>query len=310
MKKFIFGPVPSRRLGFSLGVDIIPYKYCNFDCVYCQIGRTTETDAKRQRFFGVEEVVREIENAVTSAERIDFITFSGSGEPTLNENLGAMVAEVKKRVATPVAVITNSSLLSVPEVRQALGHADVVLPSLDAGSDETFRRVNRPQTNVTIEDIVKGMKAFREHYRGLMWLEIMLIKGFNDTPGELEKLRAIVSKIKTDKVHLNTVTRPPSERFARPLALGELEDVKRFFGGECEIISSFAKNGLHEKPEGWPGMLVEVLKRRSLTLEDIVKITGVSLAQVKGELSEMEGKGTVKAYRLGNEVYYTVADCS
>jgi wyosine [tRNA(Phe)-imidazoG37] synthetase (radical SAM superfamily) len=305
---FVFGPVPSRRLGFSLGVDIIPRKYCNFDCIYCQIGKTTRKNVTRKKFFEVEEVVKEIVDTIQFAEKVDFVTFSGSGEPTLNENLGAMIKEVKKSVNTPIAVITNSSSLWIEEVRNDLFNADVVLPSLDAASDEVFKSMNRPQANLELTFIIEGIKSLKKDYKGRIWLEIMLIKGVNDSPDELQKLRFILNDLRVDKIHLNTVTRPPSEKNAGPLNRKELEKIKKFFGDYCEIISSFEKNGVHKEQEGWASTLVDILKRRSLTIQDIIRITGTSSFRIHEELDAMEKKGSIKAYRLGNDIYYTAVD--
>jgi wyosine [tRNA(Phe)-imidazoG37] synthetase (radical SAM superfamily) len=307
MDRFVFGPVPSRRLGFSLGVDIIPRKYCNFDCIYCQIGKTTDTNVARNRFFEVEEVIKEIADAVQDTERVDFVTFSGSGEPTLNKNLGVMIKELKRSVSIPVAVITNSSLMWIEEVRNDLINADVVLPSLDAASDDVFKSINRPQANLELASIIEGIRDFRKNFKGKIWLEIMLIKDVNDSPDELQKLRSALDNLEVDKIHLNTVTRPPSERNVGPLNRKELEQIRRSFGSRCEIISSFEKDGIHEEQAGWTTTLVDVLKRRSLTIQDIVRITGASSLQVNEELNRMEKKGSIKAYRLGNDIYYTAA---
>lgn len=291
-----------------MGVDIIPRKYCNFDCIYCQIGKTTHKNVTRKKFFEVEEVVKEIVDTIQFAEKVDFVTFSGSGEPTLNENLGAMIKEVKKSVNTPIAVITNSSSLGIEEVRNDLFNADVVLPSLDAASDEVFKSINRPQANLELTFIIEGIKSLKKDYKGRIWLEIMLIKGVNDTPDELQKLRFILNDLKVDKIHLNTVTRPPSEKNAGPLNRKELEKIKIFFGDNCEIVSSFEKNGVHKEQEGWARTLVDILKRRSLTIQDIIRITGTSSFRIHEELDAMEKKGSIKAYRLGNDIYYTAVD--
>ena len=308
MDKFVFGPVPSRRLGFSLGVDIIPRKYCNFDCIYCQIGKTTRKNTVRRTFFQTKEVAKQVVDAVCAVEKVDFVTFSGSGEPTLNKNLGAMIREIKKNIDTPVAVITNSSLFDLEEVRRDLMCADVILPSLDAASDEIFQRINRPQSDIDIMKIIDGIRSFRKHYSGLIWLEIMLIKGMNDTKEELQKLNAIVNGLGVDRIHLNTVTRPPSESDAAPLDKRELEKVRKSFGDKCEVISSFEKDGIHHQREGWAEALFDILKRRALTLPDIVKVTGVTSSGIKTRLQNMENRGLIKTYRLGAEIYYIAVE--
>lgn len=305
MNTFVFGPVPSRRLGYSLGVDIIPHKYCNFDCIYCQIGKTTIKTSPRAHFFDPETVAEQVNDAIQNSEKIDFVTFSGSGEPTLNENLGIIIHELKKSTTIPIAVITNSSLLSNEDVRNDLMNADVVLPSLDAASDKLFKLINRPQAHINFTSIVNGLKAFRKQYNGRIWLEIMLIKGINDTDDELRNLKKIIKNLSADKIHLNTVTRPPSEKNAGQLNHDELERIMNLFGNTCEIISDFEKDGVIKEQSGWDARMYEVLKRRSLTMQDIIKVTGASGPQIRKQLKNMEKNGLIKAYRLGNEMYYS-----
>lgn len=308
MAKFVFGPVPSRRLGFSLGVDIIPRKYCNFDCIYCQVGKTANKEVTRKPFFEIEEVAKEVVEELHRAERTDFVTFSGSGEPTLNLNIRSMIHEIKQRVDTPVAVITNGSLLSLEEVRNDIREADVVLPSLDAASEDIFRLINRPHPSIGVASIIEGLKRLREDYHGLIWLEIMMIKGMNDDPDEVEKLRDIVTRLGVDKIHLNTVTRPPSETTAGRMESYDLEKLQVFFGGTCEVISSFKKNGVHAEKLKWAEMLMSILRRRSLTVNDIAKITGVSLPQIEEALRVMEAEGRIEADFFGDDVYYSAID--
>lgn len=291
-----------------MGVDVIPRKYCNFDCIYCQVGKTTGKNTTRRTFFRAKEVARQVVDTVCATEKVDFVTFSGSGEPTLNKNLGTMIREIKKNINTPVAVITNSSLFDLEEVRNDLMRADVILPSLDAASNEMFQRINRPQSNIDIVKIIEGIKSLRKQYTGLIWLEIMMIKGMNDTKEELQKLNDIVKDLNVDRIHLNTITRPPSESNAGPLAQGELEQIKKLFGNKCEVISSFEKDGIHQQREGWAEALVDILKRRALTLDDISKITGVASSRIIEQLRDMEKNGLIETYRLGSDIYYIAAD--
>lgn len=291
-----------------MGVDVIPRKYCNFDCIYCQVGKTTGKNTTRRTFFRAKEVARQVVDTVCATEKVDFVTFSGSGEPTLNKNLGTMIREIKKNINTPVAVITNSSLFDLEEVRNDLMRADVILPSLDAASNEMFQRINRPQSNIDIVKIIEGIKSLRKQYTGLIWLEIMMIKGMNDTKEELQKLNDIVKDLNVDRIHLNTITRPPSESNAGPLAQGELEQIKKLFGNKCEVISSFEKDGIHQQREGWAEALVDILKRRALTLDDISKITGVASSRIIEQLRDMKKNGLIETYRLGADIYYIAAD--
>jgi wyosine [tRNA(Phe)-imidazoG37] synthetase (radical SAM superfamily) len=305
MGKHVFGPVPSRRLGFSLGVDIIPAKYCSFDCVYCQIGKTTNLEIERRRFFEPRDVVKEVVEGVKGAGQVDYITFSGSGEPTLNSDIGLMIREIKREVKTAVAVITNGSLLNREDVRRDLAEADVVLPSLDAASEDIFHYINRPHPLIDLAAIIEGLKDFRKEYRGLIWLEIMLMRDVNDDPEELKKFKDIIEDLEMDRIHLNTVTRPPSEEVRGTLGREALEMACAFLGDKCEVICTFGKSvDYADESEDWEERVLEILKRRSMNLDDIVKITGVPYFKVKSCLSRLEREGVVKSYHFGDTVYY------
>ena len=216
--KTVFGPVPSRRLGQSLGIDPIPSKTCNWNCVYCQLGRSKPMVNVRAEYFPREAILSEIKESLASHEKgkIDWITFVGSGEPTLHIGLGWLIKEVKKLTEIPVAVITNGSLLYLPEVRQELLLADAVMPTLDAGDAETYRKINRPMGELTFERLVDGIIAFRKEYTGKLWPEIMLIKGINDTLPALGLLAETLKQIHPDEVHINLPTRPPAEPWVQP----------------------------------------------------------------------------------------------
>lgn len=238
--KHVFGPVLSRRLGQSLGVDPIPQKTCNWNCVYCQLGRTTPVTNEVAEYYPAEDIVAEIEEAVeaTGRESIDWVTFVGSGEPTLHTRIGWMIRQVKERTGLPVAVITNGSFLYFPDVREALLEADVVLPSLDAGSEELYRKINRPHPQFTFDRLVEGLLTFRKEYSGNLWIEIVLVDGLNDTEEALRDLAEVLKRIGPDEVHLNIPTRPPAERWVKPAtdegllrARAILGDVARVFGG-------------------------------------------------------------------------------
>ena len=214
----VFGPVPSRRLGRSLGVDPIPFKTCNWNCVYCQLGRTPSLVAERRDWIAPEAILAEVKEALGrhGEAGMDWITFVGSGEPTLHASLGWMIREVKKLGGLPVAVITNGSLLHRPEVREEIGVADAVLPTLDAGSAELHRRINRPLPEFSFSDHVAGLEAFRRDYPGQLWVETMLIRGVNDGEEALRDLADVLRRIGADAVHLNTPVRPPSEPQVAP----------------------------------------------------------------------------------------------
>jgi wyosine [tRNA(Phe)-imidazoG37] synthetase (radical SAM superfamily) len=304
MTQYVFGPVPSRRLGFSLGVDIIPAKYCCFDCIYCQIGKTTNIEMTRKSFIDPYKIIDEITNVVNKTEHIDYITFSGSGEPTLNADLGTMIEEVKKITDIPISVITNGALLHIGDVRKDLMLADVVLPSLDAVSEDIFRYINRPHSLIEIDTIIHGLKLLRNEYQGKIWLEVMLIKNVNDTREELEKLKEIVSELKVDKLQLNTVTRPPIDKTIDRLTKDDLEKACEYLGEPCEIICNFEKSVKKHYTENWSQKILEILQRRSLTLDDIVRITGISFNKAKDRLKILENEGQIKSYLFDDIIFY------
>jgi wyosine [tRNA(Phe)-imidazoG37] synthetase (radical SAM superfamily) len=304
--RHVFGPVPSRRLGYSLGVDIIPPKHCTYDCIYCQIGKTTDKEIERKSFYDPELVADEVARKVTSAH-VDVITFSGSGEPTLNSDLGTMIRKVKEKVATPVAVITNGSLLYDRDVRLDLAEADMVLPSLDAVTEEVFQRINRPHPLLDIRKIIEGVKEFRAECTKPIWLEIMLIKNVNDDPDELKKMVKIVSMLNVDRIQLNTVMRPPSEETALRLEEGDLQAICKLFGPRCEVICSFERTEEMPAQADWTEIILETLRRRPLTLDDVVRTTSLSRFQAGTRLKAMEDEGLVRSYVLGDDLFYVVA---
>ncbi len=276
----IYGPVPSRRLGFSLGIDIIPFKTCTLDCIYCQLGPTAEKTLQRSKYFSSDKILAQIKNEISSGQKVDYITFSGSGEPTLNTLLGKLIREIKKFTTIPVAVLTNGTLFSRKDVRKDLMPADLVVPSLDAASQDIFEKINRPCTPLKIEKIIEGLILFRQEFKGWLWLEIMLVKGMNDSPGHIQKLKEAVSRIKPDKVQLNTVVRPPAEKFAQPLSPEEMKKIRKSFGKKCEIIAEFDKEALRSSQKDLEGSILALIQRRPVTLSDI----SVSLGRHKSEV--------------------------
>ena len=210
--KYVFGPVSSKRLGQSLGVDLLPPKSCTWNCIYCQLGKTRKFVAERQEFFPREEILDEIRQALALNNSLDWITFVGSGETMLYKGIGWLVAEVKKLTNTPVAVITNGSLLSLPEVREELLQADAVLPSLNAGSETLHNQICQPASGLTFQQHVEGLATFRSEYKGRLWIEVMLLGGINDTDAALNDLANVLAKINPDMVHLVLPTRPAPEQ--------------------------------------------------------------------------------------------------
>lgn len=307
MRKAVFGPVPSRRLGLSLGLDVIPLKTCTFNCIYCQIGRTPSPTIERRVYVDPEEVIAQVKEAIERGPRPDYITFSGSGEPTLNSALGVMINRIKRMTDIPVAVITNGSLLWMEEVRRDLKNADLVMPSLDAASEEVFKRINRPAPKLTIERVIDGLKRFCEEFEGKIWLEVMLVEGVNTDPEELRKLREVISSLDVDKIQLNTPVRPPAERWVKALGRGRMEEIAAFFGEKAEVIADFSK----ETPKIYgatESAILEMLLRRPCTAEEISDSLGIPLPEVSDRLKAMLRRGIIREREHAGRVYYSGAD--
>jgi wyosine [tRNA(Phe)-imidazoG37] synthetase (radical SAM superfamily) len=300
---YLFGPVNSRRLGLSLGVDIIPFKTCTFDCIYCEVGPTTHLTLER-RPYAVDAIIQEVEEYFRKAHITPhFITLAGSGEPTLNLGIGKIIAAIKKISDVPVAVLTNGALLYQAEVRQALAAADVVLPSLDAAREETFRRINRPAPGLTLEMILAGLKAFRKEYGGQLWLEVMLLKGVNDEEPELSALRGIIKEIGPERVQLNTAVRPVAETFAQALNREEMAAIAACLGEGAEIIAAFDRAG-RGGAAVTDSAFVDMLSRRPMTAQDLAQALGLPLPQVEKRLHRLQAAGLISQDLYQQEGFY------
>jgi wyosine [tRNA(Phe)-imidazoG37] synthetase (radical SAM superfamily) len=303
--KYIFGPVPSRRLGRSLGVDLIPYKTCTFDCIYCDVGRTTRKTTSRQSYVPPEEIQGELEFSLSVLEKKpDYITISGSGEPTLNTNIGEIIRKIKDITSTPVAVLTNSSLLSFSEVRRDLLEADLILPSIDAVTPAFFEYINRPHQSLKIEEIISGLIQFRNQYRGQIWLEVVFCRGINDDKEEIERLKGVIERIQPDRVQLNTPVRPPAEEFAYPLTTTQLEEIRKKLGDKAEIISEFTAPLGEEFNSVKDTEILNLIKRRPCTTEDISKALGLRIDEVVKHLDHLTKTGTIRYRMYEHRCYY------
>lgn len=300
----IYGPVPSRRLGFSLGVDIIPYKTCSLDCVYCQLGPTLEKTASRKTYYSPDEIIPQIRSAIQSGRRIDSITFSGSGEPTLNILIGDLIRKIKEFTEIPVTVLTNSTLISRPDVRQDLLSADRIVPSLDAATQEVFERINRPASGIKIADIIEGLSAFRKKFSGLIWLEILFVKGINDSPDHLAALKAAVERIHPDRIQLNTVIRPPSDKGSRPLSPKEMESIRAFFGEKAEIIADMTKTFQNPVEDNRQEQILAVIRRRPVTLDDLVNSLGFKARDVHDCLDSLLKQEIIREVIQDGKTFY------
>jgi len=306
--KYTYGPVPSRRLGLSLGVDLVPKKICTYDCIYCQIGSPTLQTVERKEYVSARFILRDVEQSLREwGEKIDYTAISGSGEPTLNTAIGEVIQGIKKLTTIPVAVITNSSLLHLKEVRQALRAADVVMPSLDAVTPSVFQTVNRPLPSLKIDQIIQGLAAFRQEYKGQIWLEILLCRGVNDAGEEIGRIREAIRIIRPDKVQLNTVVRPGVEDYAAALPPDRMEQIKNALGADVEIIAEFEGDRHRMPPERIEERVIRIIQRRPETPEELAKALGLHDLEIVKILDKLAKEGKV-TYRVFNQrVYYEAA---
>ncbi len=307
MKRFrhLYGPVPSRRLGRSLGIDLVPHKICTYDCIYCQIGTTTDKTLSRKEYVPVEEILEEVGTFLNEENPpVDYLSLGGSGEPTLHSKIRSIIEGIQEITVLPVAVITNGSLFYEREVREDLLRADVVLPSLDAVSPEVFGKINRPGPGFLIERVIDGLVEFRKIYQGQIWLEILFCRGVNDSEDELSRMREVIRRIRPDLIHLNTVVRPPSEKWVAALTQEEMEKIRAFFGERASIISEFSR---HIEPPAATEVterILSVLERRPLSLSDLSRSMGLSKEEVESFLGPLIEEGKIRLRSHGERTYY------
>ena len=305
--KFVFGPVPSRRLGRSLGLDIVPRKVCTLDCVYCQVGRTTDLTVRRGDFVPVAAVLAEVAAAIARGPRPDYVTISGSGEPTLNVRLGEIVAGLRKITDVPVAIITNGTLLGEPDVRRDCAGADLVVPSLDAGDEATYQRINRPTRGLTLAALVDGLAAFRQEFSGQYWLEVFVVAEVNDSPEQVAKMQALVERINPDRVQVNTATRPTADAEVAAVPATRLAEIARELGPKAEVIADFKTQASGGAAEITDEAVLALVARHPATAEEIAAALGAKLEQVGRTLAALEAAGRITHNHRGGKIYYEAA---
>jgi len=307
--KYIYGPVPSRRLGRSLGVDIIPFKTCSYDCVYCQLGHTTVHTIERGSWVSCDDVLSELERFLRT-DTPDVISFAGSGEPTLNEELGDMIHGIKKMTDVPVAVFTNASLLWMPDVIEDLSLADIVSPSMDAALPATAEAINRPAGGMSLDLILEGLTRFCNVYRGRIWLEILLAQGLNDSEEDIEALAAQAAKLShIERIQLNSVCRPPADSCVKPLSMARLEEIRKRMPGLCEIIASFPKEA--DTDSGRTATEEDVrdlIERHPSTVDGTAAGLGISRDLAARLVKALTEKGVLTAEERSDGTYYFLTE--
>ena len=309
MYKYLFGPVPSRRLGMSLGIDLVPRKVCSLDCVYCEVGKTTKLTLERKEYILFDNVIKELTHYFENNPDPDYITFSGSGEPTLNSRIGDIIKFVKQnRPEIPIAVLTNGTLLFDPEVRAELKIADVVLPSLDAATNPVFDKINRPAPGLEIEKYLQGLIDFRKEFSGKIWLEIFILPQYNFEQQELKKLREIILKINPDSIQLNTLDRPGTVANLHSATGDELEEIVQLWNLEnVEIISpAVQRKDLSAYRSDAEAAILETISRRPCTIEDLMEILGLHINEINKYLDVLEEENKIETIRQERGVFYQV----
>ena len=310
-RKYLYGPVPSRRLGLSYGVDIVPLKVCTLDCVYCQLGRSIRKTVERKEYVPVEPVLAELSEALTDGSEADFITIAGSGEPTLNSRLGELIDGIKHLTDIPVAILTNGTLLYRQDVRADCAKVDVALPSLDAGDEQTFKTIDRPHPTISIETVNSGLCSFRQEFAGQIWLEVFFVDSINTGPEQIAKIKDAIRRIRPDKVQLNTAVRPTAESNVVKLDAGKLHDIATQLGPECEVVADFSTEHTGEDALELPcatrsktQTLLSMLKRRPCSLCDLCTGLAISETEALRHISELEQGGLISSERKGGKVFF------
>jgi wyosine [tRNA(Phe)-imidazoG37] synthetase (radical SAM superfamily) len=303
-KNYFYGPVPSRRLGRSYGVDIVPFKVCTLDCIYCQLGKTTEKTTERRDYGPIEPILAELREIVAEGLKADFITIAGSGEPTLNLRLGELIDGIKKITDIPVAVLTNGTLLYKEDVRADCAKADVVMPSLDAGNEQTFQKVNRPHKDISIENLISGLCAFRDEFVGRIWLEVFFVEGLNTDAEQIAKIRNAIERIRPDKVQLNTAVRPTAEADIKRLDTEKLRAIAARLGPKCEVVADFSLSHHGRPPENKAEDVLSILKRRPCSLNDISSGLGIGRNEALKYITGLLHKGVIHSEEKDGRIFF------
>ena len=301
---YVFGPVPSRRLGISLGVDLIPAKTCTYDCLYCQVGKTTCIRIDSCPLVPIRDVIQELDQRL---ERLtpDMITVSGSGEPTLHSEIGQLITHVRASGDRKVAVITNGSLFWRGEVRKRVLAANRIMPTLTSACEETFRRIHRPHSSITLAMVIRGLKDLRQEYQGELFMETMFLRGINDDPKEVEALKQVLEEISPDRIQLNTVARPPSDGRASPLDRQRLEEIRKLLGSKAEIIADARAKSADRTRDALLVLIAEMARRRPVRTVDVANALGIPADEAESALNLLRGQGMLDLREHEGDLYFS-----
>jgi wyosine [tRNA(Phe)-imidazoG37] synthetase (radical SAM superfamily) len=306
MAKHLFGPVLSRRLGISLGIDLIPYKTCTFDCVYCECGKTTNKTCKRQTFIPTKTIINELQETLKEQPKLDHITFAGSGEPTLALNLGEIINYIKQTWPHyKIAVLTNSSLLSNKKVQSDLLQADLLIPSIEAISNDIFQKLNKPHKAILIQDILNGILEFAINYKNKLWLEVFILQDYNENSPEITKLKEFFLKLNPEKIQLNTLDRPGTENNLAPVSFKTLTKIQQILKPlNTEIITTKQNARKNDINAHLDQDIIATIQRRPSTAEDLIKTTNGSSKTIQKLLLDLEKKNQIVSKKEARGIFY------
>lgn len=293
----IFGPVPSRRLGVSLGIDLVPFKICSLDCVYCEIGKTKTLTIKRDEYVSYDEVISEIDAYLKSSPKLDYITFSGAGEPTLNNRIGNIIQYLKSNYSQyKIALLTNGTLFTDHQVIIDCLDVDLILPSLDAVSDKVFQKINRPHLELNNLKIIESLIELRKKFKNKLWLEVFIVNGVNDTEEELLLLKQNIQKINPDLVQLNSLDRPGTEKWVNPISSEKMKEIaNQFYPLKTEIIAKYkSREEINSYRKQNEETILSLLKRRPCTESDLLELTGLKINEINKYLGALVSNGKIK----------------
>lgn len=305
--KYLFGPVPSRRLGISLGVDLVPHKVCSLNCVYCEVGKTTNLTIEKKEYIPLNDILSELKSYLNDKPKLDYITFSGAGEPLLHNGIGKVITFIKGNYPQyKLALLTNSTLLYDENVRKEILGIDLLLPSLDAVSEKVFKKLNRPNSKLDNNKIIEGLIKFSRDFSGKIWLEVFIIPGLNDTIKELELLKNTIIDIAPDQVQLNTLDRPGTESWIEPVTKKRMEEIAEFFKPlPVEIIAKFqSRNKIRSYQKNVEQQIIETIKRRPCTDKDLSEMLGIHINEINKYLSELLHEGSVTTQQQERGIFF------
>lgn len=310
MYRYLFGPVPSRRLGYSLGVELVPGKICSFDCVFCQAGRTTGLTLERSEHVPVADVIREFESWLAAKTPADYITLAGSGEPTLNTGFGRFIDAVHDKCAIRTALLSNGSLFYIPEVRAEASKSDLVKVSLSGWDQTSFEKINRPHRGLDFRTVLGGLCEFGSMFKGELWLEVFVVRGINDSEDAMRRIAALAEKIGPDRIHLNTVARPPADSSAGAVSPEVLGRLAGLFNPLGEVIASFHDDGQLSAHDRGVDDVEALVSRHPCRLEEIAAFFANDLAATEAMLRKMIDAGKVRQEKHGSELFYTAVNAN